>query len=176
MRTLVVYTSKTGFTKTYAEWIAEDLGAEIVRTQDLSREQLASADVVIHGGGLRASRIEGLRTFLRHWPLLKGKHVALWHTGANPGRPETVEGVWEQNLTPEQLERTTRFYLRGGFDFTRLRGVDRLVMSIMRFVLKRKKNPSADDRGMLAMYEHPTTELSRENTAPLVNHVRSLDA
>lgn len=176
MRIVVVYTSKTGFTKTYAEWIAEELGAELVTTEDLTREQIASADVVIHGGGLRTSRVGGLRTFLRYWPLLKGKHVVLWHTGANPGRSETVRGVWEQNLSPEQLERTTRFYLRGGFDFARLRGLDRFVMSIMRAVLTRKKNPSEDDKGMLAMYEHPTTELSRENIAPLVNHVRGLAA
>lgn len=174
MPTVVAYTSRTGFTKAYAAWIAEELDAVLVETAELSPEQISHADVVIHGGGLRASRVEGLRAFLRHWPQLKGKHVVLWQTGANPGRPETVEEVWRRNLTPAQLEQTTRFYLRGGFAFERLRGIDRLMMRVMRAVLRRKKNPSEDDQGMLAMFEQPVTELDRENIAPLVAHVKSL--
>lgn len=176
MRTIVAYTSGTGFTKTYAEWIAEELGAELIRTEELTPEQITAADVIIHGGGLRASRIGGLRKFLRNWPELESKHIVLWHTGANPGHPETVEKVWKQNLTPEQLEATTRFYLRGGFDFSRLRGTDKLIMGVMRVVLKRRKHPSESDKGMLAMFDEPRTELDRTNITPLVEHVRSLQS
>ncbi|HWR13009.1 MAG TPA: hypothetical protein VN445_14390 [Rectinemataceae bacterium] len=30
IRTIVIYTSASGFTKKYAEWIAQDLGADLV--------------------------------------------------------------------------------------------------------------------------------------------------
>lgn len=174
MRTVVAYTSKTGFTQTYAEWLADELQAELVKTEQLTPDRIARADVIVHGGGLRASRVGGLRRFLRHWPLLATKHVILWHTGANTGDPVAAESIWRKHLSQEQLDKTTRFYLRGGFDYDRLRGRDRIVMRLMRAVLERKKNPSADDTGLLEMYRHPRTELDRAAIEPLVSHVRGI--
>ena len=176
MKTLVVYSSRSGFTRTFAEWIAEDLGAFLVTTPELNTGMLADADVVIHGGGLRATHVSGLKRFLRHWPQMKDKHVLLWHTGANPGKPKDIEGVWKRNLNEEQLAGTTRFYLRGGFDFGRLRGVYKLLMTLVRVRLKRKKELTEDEAGMLDWYEHPSTELDRGAIAPLVEHVRNLNA
>lgn len=174
MQIVVTYSSKTGFTRTFAEWIATELDATLVETSDLSPQQISDADVVIHGGTLRAAGVLGLRRFLRHWPLLSSKHVVLWQTGANPGRSDTVEQVGRRYLTDEQMDRTTRFYLRGGFDVSRLRGLDRILMRVVVGVLRRKKNPSDDDLGMLAMYDESQVELDREAITPLVDHVKSL--
>ena len=41
MKSIVVYTSKTGFTKKYAQWIAEDLGCEAKGLNEISGENLA---------------------------------------------------------------------------------------------------------------------------------------
>ena len=38
MKTLVIYTSQTGFTKRYAEWISEELNADIYDLKDVKRE------------------------------------------------------------------------------------------------------------------------------------------
>ena len=35
MKTLIIYTSQTGFTKRYAEWIADRLQGEIIRLDEL---------------------------------------------------------------------------------------------------------------------------------------------
>lgn len=129
--------------------------------------------MVIHGGALRVGGILGLRRFLRHWPLLATKTVVLWHTGANPGHPDVVTEVWRSHLTDEQLQSTTRFYLRGGFDAHRLGWLDRILMRGMVAHLRRKKILSEDERGLLAMYDHPHTELDRVTIAPLVNHVKA---
>lgn len=174
MRVIVAYTSKTGFTRTYAEWIAAELDARLVATTSLTGQMVVDADVIIHGGGLRISRVGGLRRFLRHWPQMRDKQVILWHTGANPGRPADVDQVWTRSLTEEQLERTARFYLRGGFDFTRLRGTDRLIMAARRAILSRRRNITEDEQKQLALYDLPAPALDRANIEPLVAFARRL--
>jgi flavodoxin len=54
MKTLVVYKSKTGYTKKYAEWIAEELSADILEVSKVNINILASYDTVIFGGSLHA--------------------------------------------------------------------------------------------------------------------------
>lgn len=41
MRIIVIYKSKTGFTKRYAEWIAEELKCDILDYKNLSRLSIA---------------------------------------------------------------------------------------------------------------------------------------
>ena len=35
MKTLVIYTSQTGFTKKYADWLADEMGADIFDLKDV---------------------------------------------------------------------------------------------------------------------------------------------
>ena len=57
MNIIVTYKSKTGFTKKYAQWIAEDLGCKAVSLSELSR--VSEYDVVIHGGWIMGGTING---------------------------------------------------------------------------------------------------------------------
>ena len=38
MKTLVIYTSQTGFTKRYAEWISEEINADIYDLKDVKKK------------------------------------------------------------------------------------------------------------------------------------------
>lgn len=50
MSTVVVYSSQTGFTKRYAEWLAEELGCQVVSLGDEPRFDASGFDVVVLGG------------------------------------------------------------------------------------------------------------------------------
>ena len=54
MKTIVIYKSKTGFVRKYAEWIAEDLLADIFEVSKVNINMLAKYDTVIFGGSLHA--------------------------------------------------------------------------------------------------------------------------
>lgn len=174
MKTLVAYTSMSGFTEEFATWIAEDLEATLVETKDLTSELIADHDVIIHGGGRRTSEVSGLADFLKFWGDVKDKHVILWYTGANPKAQQDQDTIWEMSLSGEQLKKTTRFFLRGGFDFNRLRGTDRIAMSLLRVSLKTRKDPNADEQGLLDAYYNPRIQLDRAQIDPLVDYVRAL--
>jgi menaquinone-dependent protoporphyrinogen IX oxidase len=170
MKTIVIYTSTTGFTKKYAEWIAAELDAELVELKKLRAGALSSYDVVIYGGSLHAVGIKGLAKFKPYLPALAGKKVIVFAVGATPDRKDVPEEVLAANFSPEERERIRFFYLRGGFDYAKLGLVDKLLMTLLKLKLKRKKadERSPDERGMLASYDKPVDFTRRAHIAELV--------
>lgn len=52
MKIVVIYQSKTGFTKKYAEWIAKTLSADIFEAEKVNIHILETYDTIIYGGSL----------------------------------------------------------------------------------------------------------------------------
>ncbi len=61
MKILVTYKSKTGFTKKYAKWIAEELNCETKDIKNVSSKDVAKYDLVIHGGWIFGGVISGCK-------------------------------------------------------------------------------------------------------------------
>ena len=57
MKILVSYKSKTGFTKRYAEWISEELEADLTDVKDI--KDVSEYDLVIYGGWILGGLING---------------------------------------------------------------------------------------------------------------------
>ena len=61
----VIYCSKTGFTRKYAEWLAEALGCEAVPYHQAAKTNWADCDTVIFASWFHAGRIQKLDWFKR---------------------------------------------------------------------------------------------------------------
>lgn len=157
LKTIVIYRSKTGFTRKYAEWIASELGSEIAEYRQIRPEKLHEYDTIIYGGGLYAGGINGLKSFEKNLPYVRDRKIIVFATGATPDRPETTQELRELNFSKDQLEYLHFFYLRGGFDFSKLGLKDKILMSLLKAKLcmtpESKRTP--DETGMLAAYQNP---------------------
>ena len=60
MKSIVIYSSKTGFTERYARWIAEDLQCTCKPIKDVNSSELSDYDCVIYGGWLMAGNIKDI--------------------------------------------------------------------------------------------------------------------
>lgn len=172
MKTIVIYKSKSGFVKRYAEWIAAELGADLFEASKVTIGKLAAYDTVIYGGGLYISGINGVKFITRNLDKLNGKKVVVFATGATPSREADLQEVRTKNFTAEELQKIKFFYLRGGFDFNKLSIIDKVLMTLLKFKLKRKKQPTADERGMLAAYGQPVDFTRKKNIDELIAYVR----
>lgn len=105
MKIIVIYKSKSGYTKTYAEWISKDLNCDIKDVKDITISELEGYDVIIYGGGLYATGINGISILKKNYHLLKNKKLIVWATGENPGRESDLQKVWQHNFTDEQLKK-----------------------------------------------------------------------
>lgn len=178
MKTAVVYRSKSGYVERYAKWIQAALKADIFRGEAVRAQDLMGYDTIIYGGGLYAVGINGFKLITGNFDQLKDKNLILFATGASTERADILEEVLSKNTTPEQRDKIKSFYLRGGFEFSRLGAVDKMLMLLMKrnLLSKRRKGPlTPDERGMLAAYDTPVDFTRERNIEPLLEYVRSLD-
>lgn len=161
MKTIVVYKSKYGYTKKYAEWLAESLGCDIKENASLA--DVAGYDTIICGGGIYAGRLNGAKLITKNLGKLAGKKLVLFAVGSNAGRPEELEAFWRKTLDKTVREQIPHFYLRGGFDYGKTGGVDRFMMNMLKKLLLKKDDLTEDEKGLLAAYDTPFDCTDRKN-------------
>lgn len=144
-RVLVVYNTITGFSKTYATWIHEELGGELMSLDDLraaikkGEVALGSYDLICFGAGIRMSIIRGFNVFrklLKDAGVLGQGKVIVW---ANGGTPQHLERDWKsaaRTFTRNELakEEYAYFYLEGG---VRYEGLNPLEKNLLKLFSKR---------------------------------------
>ena len=60
MSGIILYQSKYGATKKYAEWISEETGFSCVETKKAKIEEVKTYDTIVLGGGIYAGGIAGI--------------------------------------------------------------------------------------------------------------------
>ena len=166
MKTIVVYKSKYGYTKKYAEWIASSLGCDI--KENASFDDIAAYDAVIFGGGIYAGRINGASLITKNFGKLAGKKLALFAVGSNAGHKDELEEFWKKALDGNIRDKIPHFYLRCGFDYGRLKIGDRLMMNMLKKMLLGKASLTDDEKGLLAAYETSVDFTDRKNIEKIV--------
>lgn len=166
MKTIVVYKSKYGYTKKYAEWLAESLGCDIKENASLA--DVLGYDAIIYGGGIYAGRINGARFITKNLGKLAGKKLVLFAVGSNAGRSDEIKAFWEKALDKTVREQVPHFYLRGGFDYGKTGGVDRFMMNMLKKMLLKKDDLTEDEKGLLAAYDTPFDCTDRANLVEML--------
>jgi menaquinone-dependent protoporphyrinogen IX oxidase len=172
---IVVYESKYGTTKKYAEWIAEDLCADLVERKVASADALAGYDVIIYGGGLYAGGVSGLPFITKNFDKIKDKRILLFTCGlGDPKVSENVESIQKglaKVLSPEMQQVVEIFHLRGGMDYSKLSFMHKSMMSMVQKSVA-KKDPekrTQEDIEMLETYGKVVDFTDRSTIKPLVD-------
>jgi menaquinone-dependent protoporphyrinogen IX oxidase len=175
MKTVVIYKSKTGFAKKYAEWIAEYLSADIFDVSKVNINMLTAYDAIIYGAGLYAVGINGVKLITQNIDKLKDKKIVVFATGASPSKEEVINDVLNNNFSSEQQKYIKFFYLRGGFNYSMLNLFDKFLMTLLKWKIKVKKKEelTPDEIGMLAVYGRPVDFTRKENIDKIINYVTS---
>ncbi|WP_215830573.1 flavodoxin domain-containing protein [Pelorhabdus rhamnosifermentans] len=175
MQTVVIYKSKTGFARKYAEWIAEELSADIFDASEITVDRLVAYDTVIYGGGVYAVGINGIKYIRQNLDKLKDKKIIVFATGASPSREGVISEVRDKNFTIEEQKHIQLFYLRGGFDYSKLNLFYKILMMLLKWKLKMKgkQKITSDERGMLASYDKPVDFTQKKNIDEIIAYVNS---
>lgn len=172
MKTLVLYKSKTGFTKKYADILREELDCDILENEKVKLNEIIDYDTIVCAGGLYAGSINGTGVIKKYFSDIKDKNLIIIAVGSNPGREEEQHVLWEHNFTEEQRKVIKTFYCRGGFDYNKLGKTDKLLMNMLKKKLEKEKNPTEDQKGLLGAYDNPEDHVSKENIMPVIDLIR----
>ncbi len=176
-KTAVIYESKYGFTKRYAEWIAEALSCPAFERKKFCPKDFPQYDTVIYGGGLYAGSVSGIRLITENWRLLSDKKIVLFTCGlANPEDPYNISNIREtlsKILSDDMMKQICLFHLQGGIDYSRLNLIHKTMMSMLRKMLLKKDEHSLrkEDRLILETYGQNLDFTNKESIRPLVEYV-----
>lgn len=177
MKTIVIYQSKTGFVKKYAQWIAEELSADIFEVSKVDINRLTDYDAVVYGGSLHAVGINGVKFITKNLDQLKDKRLVVFASGASPSSKEVIKAVLNNNFTLDQQKCIEFFYLRGGFDYDKLPPFDKALMTLLRWKIEikklQKKELIPDEVGMLAFFDKSVDFTKKEYIAEIVDYINS---
>lgn len=174
-RVIVIYKSKYGSAQRYAQWIAEEVKADLFERSQITLEDILQYDTIVYGGSLYAVGILGLSLIKKNFDKLKGKKVIVFSVGASPAYPGAIEDVKNNNFTEEMKEKVHFFHLRGGFNYEKLNAIDKILMYLLKKKLEHKKHDELtnDEKGMLASYAHPVDWTNKKSIDPIVQCINS---
>jgi len=175
MKAIVLYRSISGFTKKYAQWIAEELGADLFDCREIEPRALFDYDLIIFGGSLHNGGINGVDIIKRNFTALVGKRNIIFVTGGSRIRDGIAGEILSANFSGEQQKQLRLFYFRGGFDFSKLGIKDKIQMTLEKWKLrmKRYQSLSPDEKDLLSACANPADGTNRDIIRPLVEYARS---
>lgn len=154
----IVYTTKTGFTEQYAKMLGEKLLLSVYPLKQASK-QLSKGDNIIYLGWICAGNIKGFVQAAKRFSVRAVCGVGLCDTGTLTAEVRKATGV------PEKIP---LFTLQGGFDRSKLKGVDKLMITLLTKGLASQKQRSDQDERMLELLSKDENYVCTENLAQVL--------
>jgi hypothetical protein len=111
---IVLYSSKTGYTKRYAEYLAEQLGYDIKPLHKANLFNVSCYPTVIYGGGLHHNRIDGIQGVVEGFKYFGEQNVVLFSVGLSSLNDELLRQIRSKNLPDYMDDAYSFFALPGG--------------------------------------------------------------
>jgi len=153
MHAIVIYKSRYGSTKAYAEWIAEALECRVADAKHIKADDLKEYDTVVYGGGLYAEMIAGISLITKNFEALKDKKLIVYSTGITPldCRAYYDDLVIKKNFKPHMLESIKVFNFLGKMILNELSLPHKTAIKALKKLMGGKENPSEMERLLLEL-------------------------
>jgi len=157
-KVVVIYSSKYGYTKKYAQWIAEELKGDIFELDNAGQKDLSAYDTIILGSGLYAGRIRGIDFLVKNYEKIKTRKLVIFTCGlADYTKFENINNIYKRlvKVIPAYImENVKIFYLQGGINYGKLSTKHKIMMGMLKKMITRKgsENLSEENREFLATY------------------------
>ena len=160
---VIVYESKTGFTKKYADMLATKTKLKVFRVKEISR--VNQDEDIIFLGWMKAGKIQGVDKLRKY----NVKAVC----GSGTGR--TAEPCTETVIARNKIEGIPFFYLRGGcYPLKELKGMDKIVLSMFLKMLKTRKDKDEKLEEAISIIENGFDGVKEENLLPVLEWLNAM--
>ena len=151
MKAIVIYHSQTGFTKHYAEWIAEAAEADCIELSAAKKKDLTAYEAIVFGSWACAGSISKISWFKGNIDKWAGKKLIVFCVGASPIENPEVEIALSQIFNESERKKAALFYCPGGLNYDKMAAPSKLMMKLFVKSLKAKKAKTQEDELMIKM-------------------------
>ncbi|MCI8631909.1 MAG: hypothetical protein HFE64_00265 [Lachnospiraceae bacterium] len=134
--TLIIYNSRYGSTKQYAEWLMQQRECDCLQAKEVKLSLLRPYRNLIWMGNVKGEQVEGLDRLQKVYAKLKDQRVAIFAVGAAPDGSRIV--------VPGELSELPFFYARGKWDPAALKGMDQMMIKMLKLMASKKPEEVPD--------------------------------
>lgn len=178
-RSVIVYCSQTGFTKRYADWLAEEYGCSAIPFKQRKTADIENASVVIfcswfHAGGLKGAK--WLQSMLSEY---SEKPFIVVGCGAYPMPCERwpqsdIDEAFERSLSCSTHPNVECFYCQGGFNFDSLGAPDKMAMRMFFKMLEKKREEDPRNAEVLETMRDGFDGTNRKYLEPAIERIDTI--
>jgi menaquinone-dependent protoporphyrinogen IX oxidase len=170
----VIYKSKYGSTERYASWIAQETGADLYKTSEITPAKMKKYDVLVFGGGLYEVNILGISLLKNNYEKIKDKRIVVFSVGSSPESQKAISSVMDKNFSPEIQHAIRFFHLRGALNYDKMSPKHKFMMRMLKRMLDAKKpeDLDADERGILETFGQNTDFTNKDSIRPIVDYIK----
>lgn len=174
MNAIVIYKSKYGSTKEYANWIAEAAGCEAVDVKNIKADELSKYDTIIYGGGLYAEMIGGINFITKNFDKISGKKIAIYTTGLTPPdcREYYDDYVLKKNFKPYMMENIKVFNFPGKMIVDELSFSHKTAIKALKKIMSAKENPTEMEQMLIKLCDESADFTDKSFIKDLVEYVK----
>ena len=175
MNAIVVYKSKYGGTKKYAQWIAEELCCEAKDAKDVSLAELKEYDTIVYGGGLYAEVIDGVHLITKDYEYLKDKKVAVFSTEITPldCRDYYEKMVIDKNFRTDATKKIKVFNFLGRMVVNELSLVHRTALKGLKKLMSSKDNPTEMEKLLIELCDADGDFTDKNSIYELIEYIKN---
>ena len=172
MKGVILYTSKYGSAKKYAQWLSDATGFDVLETKKAGISELSGYDTVIFGGGVYAGSIAGLGFLKKNIGALKDKRLAIYCCGAAPFDEELFSQLKAHSLKGG-LEDIPCFYCRGAFDLKSLSFGDKTICKLLIKAVSKKAPDELTvlEKALLEAKDEPFDRADKKYLEPMIGFI-----
>jgi len=171
MKTIVIYNSQTGFTKRYAEWIAEAAGADCLELSAAKKKDLAAYEAIIFGGWACAGSISKISWFKKNIDKWADKKLIAFCVGGSPIDNPEIDIALKRNFNESEQKKVKTFYCPGGFNYDKMSASSKLMMKLFVQTLKAKKDKTEEEQIMVKMISSSYDISDKKYIEPILHYL-----
>lgn len=174
MSTIVIYKSKYGGTKTYADWIGEELSCPVLDAKSVKPEDLKAYDTIIYGGGLYAEVIAGVTLITKNLNMLKGKKIIVFTTGLTPPdcRDYYDKLVLEKNFKNGVQKNIRIFNFPGKMILDELSLPHKTAIKALKKLMSKKESPTEMERLLIDLCDADGDFTDKSQITELIEYTK----
>lgn len=176
MKTIVIYNSQTGFTKRYAQWIAEAAGADCFELSAAKKKDLTAYEAIVFGSWACAGSMSKISWFKGNIDKWADKKLIAFCVGAGPIENPEVETALKRIFNESEQKKVKIFYCPGGFNYEKMSAPSKLMMKLFIKTLKAKKDKTEEERIMIKMISSSYDISDKKYIEPLVSFLKNEEA
>lgn len=168
-KAVVIYKSKYGATKQYAEWISDELHCEAIAADEFNPKDFAEYETIVFGGGIHAGGITGLKLIKKNYSKIKEKKIIIFAVGINVEGEKNMEDLREINFNGK-IKELPCYTLKGAYDPQKLSTFDAFLMKQVRKMIMKKPiiEREQHEKDLVKVIDYGCDYIDRESIAPIV--------